>query len=141
DKIFVEALAPLLPTNIVKAGRPNELRNAVQEVTTAADAGRAVVNALTPNRAGMSKVQAAEAVARALPLMKLGSDAERAVGLNSVNASAADAAKEFLEAAESAYGKARTERGDGSARIWLDGLIKNQRENGAGEAGRDFPSC
>ena len=73
-------------------------------------------------------------------LLLLGMRAESAPGSNNSGMSPNAASNEALLTAESEYPEARESQGHGSARIWLEGLVRNQVQGDSGN-GLVFPSC
>src|SRR5262249_7791703 len=139
---IVKILKPLLPASVVDGtASENQITDSVTELTTAAAIGREALKGLAPSAATKSqKTEPAATVKRALEQLQLGRDAEAALGANTTGMAEVDAAREALAVAKTEFEKARRERGYGSARIWLSGLVKNQLGDTKGN-GLVFPSC
>jgi hypothetical protein len=141
DRDLGEKLRPLLPIGATEGStQENEFTDAVQELKTSAEVGKAILAALVPSNRRLSQEQTRSAVDRARGLLDLGKAAETAIGPNTTGAAAVSAAQEALAVAKTEYEKARNAEGQGSARIWLQGLIKNQPKGQNGN-GLVFPSC
>jgi hypothetical protein len=142
NSTIVKIVKPLLPASVLDGtASENQITDAVSELTTAAALGRQILKGLGPSSATKSqKSDPTATVKRALEQLQLGRDAEAALGTNSTGMGGAEAAHEALGVAKAEFAKARRERGYGSARIWLSGLVKNQQGDTKGN-GLVFPSC
>ena len=137
DTVLGRAVRPLLPESVV-AGPADDL---LQYLDAVVRLGRDAVAAVAPEESlSPSSADDDRVAERAVDLLSLGMQAESVLGPNNSGMSPNEAATEALQAAASEYSDVRESQGHGSARIWLEWLVRNQ-PRGDGGNGLVYPSC